>query len=137
MAKASSPIRLDKSLMDSAATVAKVAHRSTAEQVEFWADIGRTLAQTVDVQTLLSLKAGTVRVVIEPIQVKAVNPDELFADLDADRTSGALSQRITQSEARYQASPSYPGWLEQIQADGTRTVGRFHNGEFQPRNPQI
>lgn len=43
MAKAKSPIRLDQSLMDSAASVAKVAHRSAAEQIELWADIGRTL----------------------------------------------------------------------------------------------
>ena len=134
MAKANSPIRLDQSLMDSAASVAKVAHRSAAEQIEFWADIGRTLTQIVDVHTLLSLKAGTVRLLIEPVQVEAIDPDALFAELDADRANGSLSQRITGSDVRYQASAAHPGWLEQICADGSRVVGRFESGIFQPRD---
>lgn len=134
MAKANSPIRLEQSLMDSAASVAKVAHRSAAEQIEFWADIGRTLTQIVDVHTLLSLKAGTARLLIEPVQAEAVDPDMLFAQLDADRASGSLSQRVTGCEVRYQASASHPGWLEQIGTDGSRVIGRFESGKFEPRD---
>lgn len=134
MAKANSPIRLDQSLMDSATSVAKAAHRSAAEQIEFWADVGRTLTQIIDVHTLVSLKAGTVRLLIEPVQTEAVDPDALFAQLDADRANGALSQRVTGCEVRYQASTAQPGWLEQIRADGSRVVGRFEGGTFQPRD---
>lgn len=135
MAKANSPIRLEQSLMDTAASVAKAAHRSTAEQIEFWADIGRTLTQIVDAHTLLSIKAGTVRVLVEPVQAEAIDPDELFEQLDADRASGSLSQRVTGCDIRYQASAAHPGWLEKICTDGSRVPGRFENGIFQPRNP--
>lgn len=131
MAKASSPIRLDQSLMDSASSVAKAAHRSAAEQIEFWADIGRTLTQMIDVHTLVSLKAGTSRLLIEPVQAEAVDPDALFAQLDAERVSGSLSQSVTGCAVRYQASATHPGWLEQIRADGSRVVGRFEGGVFQ------
>lgn len=136
MAKANSPIRLDQSLMEAAASVAKAAHRSAAEQIEYWADIGRTLTQMLDVHTLVSLKAGTVRLIIEPVKVDAVDPDALFAELDADRVSGSLSQRVTGCEVRYQASVAHPGWLEQIRQDGSRVVGRFEGGEFRPRTAQ-
>jgi len=134
MAKANSPIRLDQSLMDTATSVAKAAHRSTAEQIEFWADIGRTLTQIVDVHTLLSLKAGTVRLLVEPVQAETIDPDDLFEQLDADRASGSLSQNVTGCKVRYQASVSYPGWLEQICADGSKIVGSFEGGEFKPRS---
>lgn len=134
MAKANSPIRLDQSLMDSATTVAKAAHRSAAEQIEFWADIGRTFTQLIDVHTLISLKAGTARLSIEPVQADALNPDSLLAELDADRQSGALSQRVSACTVRYQASVEHPGLLEQIREDGSRVLGHFENGQFQPQN---
>jgi hypothetical protein len=32
----------------------------------------------------------------------------------------------------YEAAPGRPGYLVKIDADGTRTVGRFVNRQFQP-----
>ena len=48
MAKAASPIRLQQDLMQAAETTAKRFHRSTAEQVEYWAELGRSVAATLD-----------------------------------------------------------------------------------------
>ncbi len=43
MAKAASPVRLEKERMEAASRSGKRPHRSAPEQVEFWADIGRTM----------------------------------------------------------------------------------------------
>jgi ParD-like antitoxin of type II ParDE toxin-antitoxin system len=40
MAKAASPIRLQTELMQQAEPTAKRFHRSSAEQIEYWADLG-------------------------------------------------------------------------------------------------
>jgi hypothetical protein len=48
MAKAASPIRLQKELMQAAELTAKRFHRSTAEQIEYWADLGRSVSSTLD-----------------------------------------------------------------------------------------
>jgi hypothetical protein len=44
MAKAASPIRLQEELMQAAESTAKRFHRSTAEQIEYWADLGRSVS---------------------------------------------------------------------------------------------
>ena len=48
MPKANSPIRLQAELMQAAALSGKRNHRSTAEQIEYWADMGRRVASFVD-----------------------------------------------------------------------------------------
>ncbi|MCF6202823.1 MAG: ParD-like family protein [Methylococcaceae bacterium] len=58
MAKSASPIRLQADLMQAAEITAKRYHRSTAEQIEYWADLGRTVASTLDPDVLLSVAAG-------------------------------------------------------------------------------
>ena len=132
MAKANSPIRLDQSLMDAAAATAHIAHRSTAEQIEFWADIGKTLDRTIGAAHLLALKTGSARIKIEPVTTGYIDPDNLLAALDANRDNGALTSRVTTSQVRYQASQAHPGRLEQIQANGDRVIGRFVAGVFIP-----
>lgn len=132
MAKAHSPLRLDAGLVEQAKLSGKHLHRSTAEQIEYWADIGRSVSQFITPETLLQLYAGLVKVKVEPVAGPTVDPDSLFDALEDDRVSGSLQDNITSSSVKYQASSQYPGMLEQIAADGSITVGQFTNGEFQP-----
>ncbi len=44
MAKSASPIRLQEDLMKLAAVTGKRPHRSTAEQIEYWAEMGRNVS---------------------------------------------------------------------------------------------
>ena len=67
MAKAASPIRLQKELMQAAESTAKRFHRSTAEQVEYWADLGRKISPTLDPDVLLSIKSGLTVIKTEPV----------------------------------------------------------------------
>jgi hypothetical protein len=59
-----------------------------------------------------------------------VDPDELFSKLDLARKSGILSQKVSNSDVRYQAAVSHPGYIEQIRRDGTRSIGKFIEGSF-------
>jgi len=40
---------------------------------------------------------------------------------------------VHMNPVRYQACANHAGFLEEIRADGTVTIGQFINGEFLPR----
>ena len=132
MAKAASPIRLQAELMQTARTAGQREHRSTAEQIEYWAGIGRSISRIIDQGTLLEIKAGLVRLKIEPVESVAVAPEEILSDLERDRESGRLADSVTTSSVRYQVSTRHLGQLEQILPDGRVIVGQFHDGVFTP-----
>ncbi len=119
--------------MQAATATAKRFHRSTAEQIEYWADVGRQTSEVIDPDVLLSLAAGLVRITVEPVKDKTLNPTEIFNALEHDRGEGALSQNITGSAVKYQVCETHPGYLEQIDAAGTVNIGQFSNGVFSPR----
>ena len=48
----------------------------------------------------------------------------MVAALEADRTSGVLADSVSSSPLRYQACSSRPGYLERLDKDGNRRVGR-------------
>lgn len=137
MPKAASPVRLQEELMESARVSGSVQHRSAAEQIEYWADIGRKVSKTIDPDTLLAVEAGLVRIVVEQVQSEPVDTESVFAALDADRKSGKLASAVAEnSPIRYQASKTRPGLLEQVDSEGNSAVGQFIDGEFVPAEPE-
>ena len=133
MPKASSPVRLQEELMESARINGSIQHRSAAEQIEYWADIGRRVAKTIDPDALLAVETGLARIIVKEVKSEAVDPESVFTALNADRKSGKLASAIAErSPIRYQASKSNPGLLEQTGPEGHSTVGQFVNGEFVP-----
>ncbi len=133
MAKAASPIRLQQDLMDNATVEGELFNRSTAEQVEYWASIGRRLSNVVESDTLLSISAGLATVHVEPVQTRPIEPESVFYTLERQRKSGALTEMIKQGgHTRYQASNQHPGYLECIEPDGQVILGQFSNGVFTP-----
>jgi len=131
MAKAASPVRLESNLMNEAKVAGSVLHRSAAEQIEYWANIGRKVSKVIDPETLLALNAGLVKIAVTETPQVIADPEAVFASLDRDRDSGALSEAISAKDIRYQASTAQPGLLEQVHPDGQILVGQFVNGEFQ------
>mgnify|MGYP003624727251 FL=1 len=131
MAKSATPYRLDAQLVDSARAMGGVLARTTVEQIEYWARIGKAIDATINPGQVTELLTGIATVRIEPKQSPYVNPDMLFSELDDQRTSGALSEAIACAGVRYQASIRCPGLLEQVSPDGTVRVGRFINGVFE------
>lgn len=133
MAKAASPVRLQEELMQAARSAGQRWHRSAAEQIEYWASLGRSVAASVDPDKLLAVSAGLARIRVEPVDAAPIDPDAVFAGLEGDRSSGQLSNLVSSTGvARYQAAASYPGLLEQVAPDGTVTLGQFSNGVFTP-----
>ncbi len=132
MAKAKSPIRLQETLMQAAKLSGERFHRSTAEQIEYWADIGRKVSTILDPDALISIATGLAVVKVEPIYGQAINPDDVFSSLEAQRQQGTLTQVVTNSAVKYQSSLAHPGYLEKIDQEGNILVGQFNKGEFMP-----
>ena len=137
MAKASSPIRLQQDLMQAAELAAKRFHRSTAEQIEYWAALGQSVSSTLDPDVVLAIKTGLAKLNVEPVVSTGVDPDAVFGKLESQRKSGALLSGVTNARIRYQASSTYPGWLERIDQNGDVIVGQFKEGEFIPMEESI
>jgi len=130
MAKAASPIRLQKDLMDDATQTGERYHRSASEQVEYWASLGRRISDVINPDTLLSIAAGLARLHVEPVHGHALNPDLVFQNLEREREQGTLPDKVTRSPVKYQASSAHPGYLERVDENGHVTVGQFSGGEF-------
>ena len=130
MPKAASPVRLQEELMRAATLTGDRFHRSAAEQIEYWADIGRRVADVLDPDALLSVATGLARVRVEPVNGPAVEPDEVFRTLEKERRRGTLSKAVTGSAVRYQTSLTHPGFLERLDSEGSIEIGRFEDGRF-------
>ena len=136
MAKAASPVRLEASLMQAASLTAARHHRSTAEQIEYWASIGRSVSQLLNPDTLLAVQTGLARLKVEPVVADPLDPDQVFRALEQDRVAGRLAASVTTTAVRYQASTRIPGYLEQVHPDGRVVTGTFREGTFVPADPE-
>lgn len=130
MGKSASPVRLQSELMDAAKTYGELLHRSAAEQIEQWADLGRAVAQQLSPQDLLEITAGIATLRVERTVANPVTTETVFDNLEARRAARTLNQRVSSCAVRYQASRRHPGRLEQISASGEIRVGRFVDGTF-------
>lgn len=117
--------------MQEALTAARINKRSAAEQLEFWADIGRRVSGQLNSDSLLEILAGSSTLKVVPVETPFVDADDVFTNLKRDQVSGKLSEQVTDATVRYQASASHPGYLEQL-AEGRVTVGQFRNAVFIP-----
>jgi hypothetical protein len=119
----SQPVKLSDSLVLDARLTAEVAQRSIAGQIEFWAGLGRAVEGLLRGREVLALrKADAVRPLSECLQ--SVNSSE-----GRQRVVDYLD---SQPFPHYEAAPGHPGLLVRIDADGTRTLGRFINRRFEP-----
>lgn len=132
MPKSASPVRLQQELMQSATLAGARHHRSAAEQIEYWATLGRQVAGVLDPDKLLDVLAGLAAVRVEPVTTAAVAPEQVFAALEQQRRSGELSGAVSSAVLRYQASTAHPGFLEEINPSGRRRLGQFRHGVFEP-----
>lgn len=130
MAKAASPIRLQADLMQAAESTAKRFHRSTAEQIEYWADLGRSVSSTLDPDVLLSVLAGLTIIKTEPVISPPINPDDVFNALERDRKAETLRDSVVSAAISYQASTKHLGFLERVDSNGNIVTGEFKNGQF-------
>lgn len=118
----SQPVKLTDELVLDARMTAKAAERSIAGQIEFWAQLGRAVEPLLRGDKALALRrSGNARPLSEALEV--VDSDE-----GRERVRDYLA---AQPFPRFEAAPDHPGLLIKIDEDGSRTLGRFVNREFQ------
>jgi len=117
----SQPVKLSDSLVLDARVVSQVSERSIAGQIEFWARLGRAIEPLLEgAQALAIRRAGDVK----PLSacIESVDSSEGRRRVAEYLKSGPFP--------RYEPAPGAPGMLVRIEADGTRTLGRFVRRRF-------
>jgi len=116
----SQPVKLSDEIVLDARRIADIAERSIAGQIEFWAQLGRAIEPLLDGARALALRrAGAVR----PLS-------KCLASVDSQAGRKRVREYLnSQPFPHYEPAPD--GLLIRIDADGTRTRGRFVGREFQ------
>lgn len=129
---ATSPIRLNPSLIAAAEREGMVQKRSTPKQIEFWADLGRAVEHVIDVSDVFAIRQGLKRLKLENVESVAVDPEDVFEDLEKRNIDGSLANDVTASPIYFEASKKHPGLLDRVDlSTGTRQTGQFRNGTFE------
>jgi hypothetical protein len=91
--------------------------------VEHWAQVGRSVDLLLGGGQVLALRrSGST----QPLSA-------LLDSVDSPAGRGRVAAWLEgQPFPHYQPHPGIPGLLERIDADGSRTVGRFVNRQFRP-----
>lgn len=126
----STPLRVNDTLFREAEAEGAFMRRSAAKQVEFWAELGKTLSQSVTNTELLALMQGIAKVRIDLPVTAAIDPQAIFDQVNKSRQAGDLGQAITQNQLYYEASHQNPGLLDEVTPNGKRRTGRFIDGKF-------
>jgi hypothetical protein len=115
------PVKLSNELILDARQTSKIAKRSIAGQIEFWAQLGRAVEVLLSGAQVLALcQAGAAR----PLSA-------CLESIDSPEGRKRVADYLErQPFPHYEAAPDAPGLLVRIEADGTRTVGRFINRKF-------
>lgn len=119
----SMPVKLSDALVLDARLAGEAMERSIAGQVEFWARLGRAIDPLLNGgQAMAISRRGAAR----PLA-------ELLAEVEKPAGRKRLAQHFAaQPFPHYEAHSTRPGILVRIDADGSRTAGRFVNRIFTP-----
>ena len=100
----------------------EIAGRSIAGQIEFWAQLGRAIEPLLEGSRALALRrAGS-----------TVPLSECLASIDSTEGRRRVVEYLdSRPFPHYEPERGSPGLLARVDADGTRTLGRFVGREFQ------
>lgn len=118
----SQPVKLSDELVLDARLTAELAERSIAGQIEFWAQLGRAMEPLLQGDQALALRrAGA-----------AVPLSKCLDSVDSPTGRARVAEYLdSRPFPHYEAAADRPGMLVRIEADGTRTLGRFVNRRFE------
>ena len=131
-------VKLSSELVAAAREAARLAHRSTAAQIEHWAALGRSMEDHLTLRESNTLK----RSVQEPVAAHTADP---AVHRIGQRLANALAHSLTetgQAEARaaldtvswpqYGTHEAYPGHVVEHHRDGHLVPGSVVDGRFVP-----
>jgi hypothetical protein len=118
----SQPVKLSDSLVLDARVAGEAMERSIAGQVEFWAKLGRAVEQLLQAPQVLALCRNA-----------AARPlSECLETVDSKQGRRRVATFLqSQPFPHYEPHPKKPGLLVRINENGSQTVGRFINRQFQ------
>lgn len=126
-----SPMRLDSDLVAYAKREGSIKKRSAPKQIEYWAELGKAIEQVLDYNDIIAVIQGLKKIRVESVQSIAVDPADVFNDLEMRRSEEKLADKVTSAAIFYEASRKRPGLLDRVNsATGERQTGRFKDGEF-------
>jgi hypothetical protein len=115
------PVKLSDGLVADARTVCAVSERSIAGQIEYWARLGRAVDGALDGETVLQMKRRA-----DGLSLL----DTLTNRTREQRLAAVRAFMETEPFPHYEGVPGKKPLLVRIEADGTRTVGKFVNQVF-------
>jgi len=125
------PMRLSPELVEAAERESMLQKRSVPKQIEFWATLGKAVQNVIDYSDVIAVTQGLKKIHVEPVDLPAAAPEDVFADLEKSRESGALAKNVTTAAVYYETSRSRKGMIDRVDsATGERRTGRFRNGQF-------
>jgi len=117
----SQPVKISDELILDGRLIAEVAERSIAGQIEFWAQLGRAIEPLLEGSRALALRRAGATVPLS----------ECLASVDSATGRRRVAEYLgSRPFPHYEPVPGSPGLLVRIDADGTRTTGRFAGREF-------
>lgn len=128
--KQSSPVRLPDAFYTRVNMAAKINSRSVPKHLEYMVNIAESITGLVSREDLINVQSGLSRIVVEKVEAPNIDKDTVFSPLERMRNAGTLSQAVSAAKTKYQANPTHPGYLERINADGSRDIGMFKGGKF-------
>lgn len=119
----SQPVKLSDSLVLDARLAGGVLERSIAGQVEYWARLGRSVELLLQGHQVLDI-----------MRKGAAQPLSAYLDsVDSPQGQARVAAYLeTQPYPHYRPHADRPGLLERLEEDGTVTLGRFVNRQFEP-----
>lgn len=119
----SQPVKLSDALVLDARLTSQAAQRSIAGQIEFWASLGRAIEGLLRGREVLALR-----------KTDAARPlSECLERVDSPEGHQRVADYLkSRPFPHYEAASGHPGLLMRIEADGTRTLGKFVNRRFEP-----
>jgi hypothetical protein len=118
----SQSVNLSDDLVNDARQTAEAAGRSIAEQIEFWATLGRALEPLLDGSRPSESNTGAP----EPLS-------KCFARVNTAEGRKRLADYLDSTPfPHYEPIPGEVGMLVRVDADGTRTTGRYFGSELRP-----
>ena len=117
----SQPVKLSDALVLDARLAGEILERSIAGQVEYWARLGRTVDLLLEGSQALAL---TRRATALPLSA-------CLAAVDSPEGRRRVAEVLdAEPFPHYERAPESVGLLVRIEADGTRTTGRFVRRRF-------
>lgn len=84
------PIRLDEALLSAAEKAGAIQKRSIPKQIEFWAELGKTVEHVINMEEIMAVIQGVKKIIVEPVPSVSVSPRKVFDSLESARKKDAV-----------------------------------------------